>query len=155
MKRPPEPVPSTHSLDGLAPRFRAKLEALLKVVPDAKVAETIRTPERQAYLYGFGREYDDGRGVVTNARSHLTSWHGYGLAADVVHKTMEWEAGLAWFQHMATQAVLLGLEAGAYWKSPDYPHVQYGGMKDSPSDKARALEAEGGNPAVWKAVNAD
>ena len=40
---------------------------------DAIVAETLRTDERQEFLYGFGRDYDDGRGIVTHSRA-ATSW---------------------------------------------------------------------------------
>lgn len=155
MKRPPPEVPVDRSTDALAPRFRAKIDALLLAVPDAKISETLRTPERQAFLYGFGREYDDGRGIVTNAPSNLTSWHAFGLAADIIHATLEWDAGEAWFKHMGAMAVSLGLEWGGNWKHPDRPHVQFGGMKDSPSDTARSLYASGGNPAVWAAVHAD
>ena len=83
---PPREVPMCRALDVLAPKFRAALEAVLAQLPDAIVAETLRTPERQAYLYGFGRDYDDDRGIVTQAPTHLTSWHGYGLAADIWHR---------------------------------------------------------------------
>jgi peptidoglycan L-alanyl-D-glutamate endopeptidase CwlK len=52
----------------------------------------------------FGREYDDGRGIVTNAASNLTSWPGYGFAADIVHATKGWYAGLPWFRLMGETA---------------------------------------------------
>lgn len=150
----PKEVPLQRTLDGLAPRFRAAIIAVLAQLPDAVVAESIRTPERQAYLYGFGRDYDDGRGIVTNAASQLTSWHGYGLACDIVHATKWWDAPPAWFRTMGEVAKSHGLDWGGDWRHPDLPHVQFGTLKDSPSDRARELLAQGGLIAVWREVGA-
>lgn len=154
MRPPPPEVPCARSLDGLAPRFRAAVIATLADVPEAIVAESVRTFARQSYLYGFGREYDDGRGVVTNAASNLTSWHGYGLAVDIVHATKGWDAGLAWFRLLGETAKGHGLDWGGDWHHPDYPHVQWGTLRDSPSDRARRLLADGGLAAVWREVGA-
>lgn len=151
---PPREVPWTNTLNGLAPKFRAALEAMLAQLPDAMVAETIRTPERQEYLWGFGRLYDDGRGDVTEARSNLYSWHGYGLAADIWHKEKLWRASKLWYRTMGECAKAHGLDWGGDWPRYDAPHVQFGGMKDSPSYVARGLYASGGVEAVWRAVKA-
>jgi peptidoglycan L-alanyl-D-glutamate endopeptidase CwlK len=151
---PERDIPAVRSLDGLAPKFRTALCLLLAHVPDAMVAETLRTPERQSFLYGFGRDYDDGRGIVTQAPTHLTSWHGFALAADVVHREHEWAAPLSWFRHMGEVAETHGLKWGGRWRHPDLPHVQWGRCKDTPSYVARGLYASGGVEAVWRAVGA-
>ena len=78
----PEP-PSMRDLSALAPKFKQKVEELLRLIPDAKVTESYRTPERSDFLYGIGRKYilTDGRGsggkTVTNAVGGA-SWHNYG-----------------------------------------------------------------------------
>jgi len=59
-------VPVDRRLEVLAPAFRRKIDAVLEAVPYATVAETLRTDARQQFLYGFGRDYDDGRGIVTH-----------------------------------------------------------------------------------------
>lgn len=155
MKMPPPEVPIDRATDDLAPQFWSALEAVLSELGDAKISETVRTPARQSFLYGFGRDYDDGRGVVTNAANNLTSWHGYGLAADIIHVTKDWDAGSAWFVRLGECAERHGLKWGGRWKHPDLPHVQWGKCKDSPSDEARAIYAQGGAPAVWIAVAAN
>ena len=83
---PPAEVPVQSDMTLLAPFFR---EAVERVVADMKawgytpqVFETMRTNERQAFLYGFGRTYNDGRGIVTYSQSADDTWHGYGLAVD-------------------------------------------------------------------------
>ena len=132
LPRPERDVPAIRTLDGLAPQFRTALCLLLAHVPDAMIAETLRTPERQSFLYGFGRDYDDGRGIVTHAPTNLTSWHGYGLAADVIHGTRGWDASEAWFRAMGAAAKRVGLFWGGDWR----------------------LLAASGVRAVWESVHA-
>lgn len=151
---PPREVPVDRSLAQLAPQFRGAVARVLWQLPTARLEETFRTPERQAFLYGFGRDYDDGRGIVTQAPTALYSWHGYGLGADLVHATMKWDAPRSWFRLLGEVAQAHGLTWGGTWKRPDLPHVQWGKCKDSPSDDARRLYAEGGLHAVWRAVGA-
>ena len=148
-------VPVDQSLDDLAPKFRAKIDELLKLVPDAVVYETLRTNARQEYLYGFGRDYDDGRGVVTHSETALDTWHHYGLACDLVHQNQGWDAPVSWWKEFGKQAKNLGLVWGGDWTFRDYPHVQWGSpMRRSPSPSAATLQSKGGNPAVWQAVGA-
>ena len=113
----------------------------------------MRTAERQAWLYGFGRDYDDDRGVVTDAPSAENGWHFFGLAADIISKAHDWDSPL-FFAALAATAPKHRLTSGSVWRKPDRPHVQWGLCKPSPSDEARTLYAEGGNPAVWAAVGA-
>lgn len=154
MRPVPAEVPAMKNLDGLAPKFRAALEAMLSQLPDAMVCETVRTPERQAYLYGFGREYDDGRGIVTRANTNLVSWHGYGLAADVIHRAHRWDAPPSWFRLMGEVAKAHGLFWGGDWTRPDRPHVQWTGCTMTPTNEDRRLLATQGVKAVWESVSA-
>jgi hypothetical protein len=152
---PPLVVPVDQSLDGLAPKFRACVENILKAMPDAMVYETLRTDARQSYLYGFGRDWDDGRGVVTHSETAQDTWHHYGLACDIIHKTRGWGAPTAWWDQLGAEAKKLGLVWGGNWTFHDDPHVQWGApMRRSPSPSAAKLQAEGGNAAVWKVVGA-
>jgi len=164
----PVEVRAVRDLSVLAPKFRAALERgiarLMAMGFDPVVVETLRTHDRQEYLYGFGRDYDDGRGRVTFSRDADETWHGYGLAADVIPRKdgytaprWVWDAyGRAW------QAE--GLRWGADWDHDgstkdetflDFPHVQWGPpMRRSPSPRAARLLATGGPPAVWREVGA-
>lgn len=153
---PPEPS-AIASLNGLAPLFRAKVEQLLIRLDTATVLESLRTEKRQQWLYGMGRWYDDGRGVVTNAPSCRTSWHFYGLAVDIQHKTLGSDAPPDWWREMIRHVHDLGLRSGIDWGGTlgDRPHVQWGNpMRNSPSPHAYALYLTGGFQAVWKAVSA-
>lgn len=147
---PERDVPAVRTLDVLAPRFRDGLLATLADLPDAMVVETLRTAERQSFLYGFGREWDDGRGIVTQAPTALTSWHGFALAADVVHRTHHWAAPRSWFAHLGDVAESHGLKWGGRWRHVDLPHVQWGGCPDTPTYVDRGLYTNSGIEAVWK-----
>lgn len=160
LPKPPAEVPADTSLDGLAPKFRSKLMLVLNRLSmqghSPKVAETLRSDARVKFLHGFGREYDDGRGVVTNATDATKTWHHYGLAADVVHATKAWDAPEDFWIALRDAAVAEGLTAGFDWKFTDKPHIQWGKpMRDGPSADAVTLLKAGGLPAVWKAVGAE
>ncbi len=150
---PPEP-PRIHALDDCAPQFARAIERVVASLPHARIFETIRTDERQRWLFGFGRDYDDGRGLVTHAHSAQYGWHYFGAAADIIHDAYEWDAPSTWWDDLANVAEAHGLTSGARWKMADKPHVQHGACRTTPSDEARALYAAGGNAAVWKAVGA-
>ncbi len=143
---PAEP-PVIVSLDGLAPKFRA---AVLSVVPNLAtlVNETLRTNERQAWLYGFGREYDDGRGIVTNAPTGNTSWHTFGLALDFRNPPDAITAAA-----LRAANVALGMDWPTF---VDPPHVQWGEpMRRSPSSEAAVLWGDGSDPLkLWQVVGA-
>lgn len=143
---PPEP-PVITSLDVLAPKFRA---AVLSVIPAAVVhiSETERTNERQVWLYGFGREYDDDRGIVTNAPNAFAGWHFFCLALDFKDPQV--------VRDNAQALRDAGLSLGLDWpRFVDPPHVQWGyPMRQSPSSEAKALYESGGLSAVWEAVQA-
>lgn len=160
LPKPPAEIKVIRSLDVLAPKFRAALERLIDAMHakglDATIAESLRTNERQAFLYGFGREYDDGRGVVTNSETGYTSWHFYGLAVDIISSSQEWSAPERFWQTLGLYAHREGLTWGGSWeKFPDKPHVQWGPpMRQSPSLRAKELYLNGGIEAVWREVGA-
>lgn len=156
---PPKEVQRLRSMDHLAPRFRAALERMLDEMRRAGfrpvVFETLRTKERQEYLHGFGRQYDDGRGVVTQADSVDWTWHGYGLAVDIVCADRGYDAPMSFWRALGAAAKDEGLVWGGAWHQVDLPHVQWGKpMRDRPTARAVALRAAGGNPMVWKEVGA-
>lgn len=154
----PATVPVQRSLELLAPRFGARVRAMLTDLAGGRPEwpfETLRTAERQRFLYGFGRDYDDGRGRVTNARSALYSWHGYGLAIDVVEKDgTPWDAPESFWFALGLAAERHGLVWGGRWKRPDRPHVQWGGCPVSPRLADRKLAVAEGILAVQRKYGA-
>lgn len=154
----PLEVPVQRSLDLCAPRFAAAVRAMLADLAGDReewAFETLRTPERQRFLYGFGRDYDDGRGKVTNAQTALYSFHGYGLAVDIVEKdATPWDAPIGFWNAIGEAAEKHGLTWGGRWRTPDLPHVQWGKCPKSPSAADRALFESGGMRAVWQKYGA-
>jgi peptidoglycan L-alanyl-D-glutamate endopeptidase CwlK len=156
---PAEPAVNT-SLSCLAPRFSDALAAMIRQFTEAGydpiVSESCRTSERQAWLFGFGREWDDGRGVVTQAETNTTTWHGYGLAVDVISKSRQWDAPADFWKALGKFARANALAWGGDWpRFQDRPHVQWGEpMRQAPSAHAAELLAAGGMVAVWREVGA-
>jgi peptidoglycan L-alanyl-D-glutamate endopeptidase CwlK len=148
----------TNRIELLAPRFRAAVEAAIAECRanqlDAVVYETYRSAALQATYYARGRTVKPPATPVTNAMSNLYSWHGYGLAVDVIHRTRTWDAGDTWFRAVADVFKRHGCKWGGDWKSPDLPHFQWGLCKPSPSDVARELIRTRGVESVWVAVGA-
>lgn len=143
----------------LAPGFRRAVLAAIASCNtqglDAYVFEAYRSPELQALYYARGRTIIPPERPVTNARTNLQSWHGFGLGIDTISRSKGWEAGDGWFEAVAIEFELEGCRWGGRWKQRDLPHVQWGKCKPSPSDEARRLYAAGGFAAVWRAVGAD
>lgn len=159
LPKPPAEVKAVNSPSVLAPRFRDALQRvfieLRKAGFDPVIAESFRSDARQRYLFGFGRLYDDGRGVVTKAPSCDFSWHCFGLAADVISVAHGWDAPAEFWRALAVAAKDEGLLSGARFSEPDKPHVQWGRpMLVTPSPRAVALRASSGVEAVWRAVGA-
>ncbi|MDQ6611024.1 MAG: M15 family metallopeptidase [Gemmatimonadota bacterium] len=143
----------------LAPKFS---EAVIKALAlcesagiDAVVYEANRSAELQELYYCRGRTVLPPRSTVTNARSNLFSWHGYGLAVDVIHRIKQWDVSEAWFASVAEHFIATGCRWGGEWKMKDLPHFQWGLCKPSPSDNARAILLSRGREAVWDAVSAN
>jgi len=149
----------TNDMKFLAPLFRAAVETAIdecnaKNNLDAIVFETYRSNELQAVYYAKGRTVRPPSGTVTNAFSNLYSWHGYGLAVDVIHRKLEWGPGERWFRKVAEIFKTHGCKWGGDWTHPDFPHFQWGLCRASPSDRARTLLKTHGIWSVWEAVGA-
>ena len=142
---PPEPK-ADHSLDSLAPAFREAVDALCndmeRIGLPCRVDETYRSPDRSDWLYGMGRDFDDGRGVVTHAKGGH-SWHNFGVAADIVHAHLNWDAPESFWLDLCRRAEMNGLASGYRWKRQDNPHVQPTVIPVSPTDADRLLLDQG------------
>ncbi len=150
----------SNDLSLLAPKFEDAVRTALRACRDAgfpaKVYEAQRSQELQALYYARGRTIIPPRHTVTNAPTNLQSWHGYGLAVDVVHETKYWEpeGGEAWFRKIADIFKAHDCSWGGDWRHPDTPHFQWHLCKPSPSPEARRLLLQQGREAVWKVVGA-
>jgi len=146
------------SLMVLAPKFcAAVLDALNGCTAaglDAIVYETVRSPQLAALYYARGRTIIPPTATVTNAPNETWTWHGYGLAVDVIHRVKQWDMPPSWFADVAAIFKRYGCKWGGDWRQKDLPHHQWAACKPSPSNQARALLAAGGLPAVWRAVGA-
>lgn len=154
------------SLDGMPPAMRAAVEAALRECNDerldAVVYESHRSEELQAIYWSRGRkqkadgtwEIVDPDAVVTRADSAQHGWHFFWLAVDVISASKRWSVSPEWRSRVTAIFKKHGLDAGADWPHPDEPHYQWGECRQSPSDRARKLYAEGGVEAVWRAVGA-
>lgn len=164
LPKPPAEVPACADLELLAPKFRRDVTRLLIRMRErgheAVVRETGRSAERWQYLYGFGRLYDDGRGVVTKASSPELTWHFYWLAADIVCAKRGDDATPAFRTALGEEAKQFGLTWGGDWTDinpphGDWPHVQPGApMRPRPSPLAKQIVDEHGLEALWRTVGA-
>ena len=152
-----------NDLARLAPAFRAAVEKALAECNQrtgtnlhAKVYETWRSPQLAALYYERGRTIKPPYSPVTYAHNNMESWHGFGLAVDVVHDRLFWNppGGQAWFRQVAAIFKAHGCNWGGDWRKPDPPHFQWAACPPSPSNRARELFAGGGVEAVWQAVGA-
>jgi len=57
---------------------------------DAYVYEAYRSPELRALYCARGRTVMPPTKPVTYALTNLQSWHGYGLAVDVISQSQGW-----------------------------------------------------------------
>jgi len=156
----PDEPDVNRSLDCLAPLFRVRVLAMLGQMRndeglDPIISESCRTDERQAWLFGFGREWDDGRGVVTHAATGNHGWHKFGLAVDVISQDDQWDAPASFWRALGVAARAQGLAWGGDWpKFKDLPHVQFGPpMRQAPSSRAAELWAQG-REVLWREVGA-
>lgn len=154
LPKPPAEPKRISDLSVLAPRFKAAVDLILADVKgkgfNVMVFESLRTNERQKFLYGFGREYDDGRGPVTKAATAEKGWHLYGLAVDIVENDASpWTASQALWQAIGHAAEAHGCTWGGRWHVVDLPHVQWGNCPQSPSSDDIALFRASGRSAVW------
>lgn len=144
-------------LDLLAPAFAKAVRAAIDECNaegnnlNAMVYEAYRSQALQALYYQRGRTVIPPSHTVTNAPTNLHSWHGYGLAVDVVHRDKYWKppGGEVWFRRVAAIFKKHGCSWGGDWKSADLPHFQWGPCPPGPSDLARELIKTQGMAAIW------
>lgn len=148
----------SNDLNLLAPKFREAVQNAIADCQgrglDAFVFEAYRTPELQALYYARGRTVIPPTKPVTNASSNLFSWHGYGLAVDVISQAHHWDAPASWFEAVAESFRKFDCKWGGDWKMRDLPHFQWGRCKPSPSDAARKIIHAQGMEGVWQVVGA-
>lgn len=79
-------------LNLLVPYFRERVERVFAAMRargfDPVAFETLRTQERQTWLYGIGRTHHKHRPTVTKAKK--VTKHGAGKAVDVISKKRGW-----------------------------------------------------------------
>lgn len=150
-----------HDLDKLAPAFRAAVEASLAECQakglDAMVFEAVRSEELQAVYYARGRTLIPPETPVTNAKNVRLSWHGYGLAVDVISQAKRWGAASDWWPAVAAVFKSHGCRWGGDWQEGhvDRPHFQWGLCPDTPPLRAQLIKNTGGMAAVWSLYGAD
>ncbi|MEO5735136.1 MAG: M15 family metallopeptidase [Rubrivivax sp.] len=123
---------------------------------DAMVYEGYRSEALQAMYYRRGRTVKPPFKTVTNAPGNLYSWHGFGLAVDVVHRTKYWlpPEGDGWFRKVGSIFKRHASNWGGDWAMADLPHFQWVRCPPGPSDVARQLIDSQGMQAVWQHVGA-
>lgn len=146
------------TLDVLAPKFRDAVRAAIADANaaglDAIVFESKRSRELATLYYARGRTVKPPERTVTNAPDETYSWHGYGLAVDVISLQHQWNKPPEWFAAVFAHFKRHGCRWGGEWKQKDWPHFQWGRCKSSPSNEARRLLATSGMESVWQAVGA-
>lgn len=152
-------------LSALAPGFRARVEAVIAEAAQfghrLAVNESLRTDERQRWLYAQGRTRPGA--IVTNAPSAATSMHGHGLAVDLLPSTGWDRTPMPVWLYVGRLARKHGLVWGGDWDGDgetsdshpfDAPHVQMplpsGAV--SPTPGMIAALTNGGPRAVWALV---
>jgi len=173
---PPKNVPTNRDLAALAPKVRIAAERVLAGMKadgfKCVQFDTLRTRDRQAFLFGKGRTPEQlierglsaywswptcADGVVTRAAWHTESWHGYGLACDFVENDKDpWVASQAFWAALGRHAIANGLRrditVGGHL---DLPHTQLATTPKSPTIDDRLLLESGGIGAVWRKYKAD
>lgn len=137
----------------LAPRFREAVDISIAECETfglrATVYETYRSNALAEAYYAKGRTAPGS--IVTNAPDNLHSWHGYGLAADIIHRTLRWDAPASWWREMAAVFKRNGCSWGGDWRTfKDLPHVQWHICPMSPDDEDRRLWRVEGLIGVWE-----
>jgi peptidoglycan L-alanyl-D-glutamate endopeptidase CwlK len=142
----------------LAPRFQQAVEQAIADCEsrglDAFVYEAFRSEALQELYFARGRTVIPPLATVTNASSNLFSWHGFGLAVDVISRRHGWNRPESWFVDVALSFKKFGCKWGGDWKMKDLPHFQWGLCKPGPSDRAREILRSENMTAVWRAVDA-
>jgi peptidoglycan L-alanyl-D-glutamate endopeptidase CwlK len=146
------------NLDNLAPKFAAVVRAAIDECNrnglDAFVYEAMRSDALQKFYFAQGRTIIPPHDTVTNASSSRTSWHGYGLAVDVISRANDWSVTAEWQDAVANIFLTHECKWGGHFTKADNPHFQWGRCKASPSPLARQILDAEGLIGVWRAVGA-
>jgi peptidoglycan L-alanyl-D-glutamate endopeptidase CwlK len=147
-------VPMDRDPGKLAPGFWTRIQAVVATLQgwglDPWVVECVRTKERQAWLYAQGRTRSGA--VVTKAQSHLQSWHGHGLAVDIVSRSLHWNAPPSFWTALGKACRAHGVTWGGDWKNfPDRPHCQDARVPVGPKAADKVRTAGQGMAATWAA----
>lgn len=129
------------------------------------VVQGVRDWHDQEKLWMQGRngswQVVDQSKVVTNAPPGY-SWHEFGLAVDLVPKSLigirGWQPESPLWRIIQDLATRRGLDSGACWHHQDLPHVQMTGKFGvSPDDSVRKMYfANGGRfQPIWDASGID
>ena len=135
----------------LAERATAVLERARREGMDMRVVDGFRSVAAQDTLYAQGRTTPGN--IVTNARGG-SSWHNYGLAADIAFNNANgqpaWPDNGNWARY-GEIAVDQGLEWGGNWQGlQDRPHVEYHpGLETGAARNLLNSYRQGGLEAVW------
>ena len=114
-------------------------------------------------LDGVIQEVEEERQTQSDSQTADDTWHGYGLAVDIICMRNKWNVGPHFWHTLGTSARRHGLVWGGDWNTDwsvidetfsDRPHIQWGAMRRSPSAKAVEIRGKGGLIAVWATVAA-
>lgn len=122
-----------------------------------EVVQGYRSLLQQAALYAQGRTAP-GKIVTDSPPGH--SWHEFGLAVDVVPRSLlpipGWNPESPLWAQIDQIAQTMGFDTedcGGCWQHEDRPHLELRGrFPVSPDDEARAILSQGGVQAVWDAA---
>lgn len=169
---PPKEVPANRNLADLAPAVRVAAERILAGMKErgfkAVQFDTLRTLERQSFLYGKGRMPEqcieggisaywawptcpDGKVTKT-----MLSVHRLGLAFDIVENDASpWTASQSFWHTLGDLAVANGMVWGGSWsRFPDLPHCQWAKYPSTFDVTDLQLMEKDGIEAVWRKYHA-
>jgi len=137
----------------LMPEFADKIRLIVDRLAQrgfvVEITQGLRSFVEQDALYAQGRTRKGPK--VTSAKGGQ-SLHNYGLAADfalMIGGKYVWPDPHPVWNAIGEEARRVGLEAGAFWKRPDKPHVEW------PNVGWRELfswHKQGGLENVWRRV---
>lgn len=163
------------SLEVVSPAVREAVNRIIAGMASegwkAVQCDTLRTPERQSFLYGKGRTPEQcieakvdasyawptcPDGIVTKAANPYKTWHGFGLAVDIVQDdATPWIAPQAFWNRLGWHASANKMFWGGAWVNLlDLPHTQWSRCPNGPSVEDRMLLEKSGIEAVWKKYGA-
>lgn len=151
-----------NSLSLLAPKCATAVQLALADLNsagwDAVQFETLRSEELQQWDFNHG---------ASNAAHAWTSWHGYGLAVDVVSRQHGWDlwgrsTPTAWQVAVVAAFKKYGMAWAGDWingvgpnHAVDWDHFQMAQLRKSPSAVSIACyQSAAGYKSVWPLVNA-